>query len=439
MSIYAPVKNPISLGTQSNTVQPTPLQVQPPTISSEDNQIPGYVYRLTCIPTGQFYIGSRVENITKKRMPKEDFWIHYHTSSEYVTELRILYGKASFEYEIIYEDCDRDKVFWYEQEQIQKHYNDPLILNKQVNGYKDKHKGKSIPISTSGKHRKWEVTAPCGVVWVVSNLERYCKNNDLDPETMRGLVRGKGKQYKGFKCRLQPKLPVPAWYVTIDMGDIIKPIEPIMFMEKVGTIQLDIVVPVPKLHTIKFKHKERTESLRNQYKKRNAAKPKQPKIPMVYSPGVAKCIAKKQAAGTLQSAAAKAQLTQRANGTHQNGNKAAMLAVRKSWEITDPAGNVMTSDDLTGFCKANGLSYTGMIEVSVGRQHQHRGGWKCKALQVDKPVIRWEITNPAGDMMITDDIKQFCKDNNLHEPGMRDVALGHRGSHRGGWKCKRLD
>jgi hypothetical protein len=434
MSIYAPVKNPISLGTQSNTVQPQP------TTLPEDNQIPGYVYRLTCIPTGQFYIGSRVGNITEKKMPKEDFWINYHTSSEYVTELRILYGKASFEYEIIYEDCDRDKVFWYEQEQIQKHYNDPLILNKQVNGYKDKHKGKSIPISTSGKHRKWEVTAPCGVVWVVSNLERYCKNNDLDPETMRGLARGKGKQYKGFKCRLQPKLPVPAWYVTIDMGDIIKPIEPIMILGKVPVIDININLVVPELHVIKFKHKEKTESLRSQYKKLTAAKPaKKPKPVIPYSPSVAKGLAKKKANGTLSSAAIKGQATQRKNGTHQNGNKATVLATRKVWEITDPAGNITITNDLTGFCKENGLSVACMRDVAFNRQLQHRGGWKCKECVGAKPAIHWEITDPFGNIITTDNIKQFCEDNSLSEPGMRKVALGSAKSHRGGWKCKRLD
>ena len=121
MSIYAPVKIPTLMG-----IQTTPPQ--PPVTLPEVNHIPGYVYRLTCIPTGQFYIGSRVGNITDKKMPKDDFWIHYHTSSEYVSELVNLHGKTSFEYEIIYEDCDRDKVFWHEQEQIKLHYMLLLIL-----------------------------------------------------------------------------------------------------------------------------------------------------------------------------------------------------------------------------------------------------------------------------------------------------------------------
>jgi hypothetical protein len=433
------------MGTQATTVQPTTLQVQPQSTNlPEDNQIPGYVYRLTCKPTGQFYIGSRVGNITEKKMPKEDFWINYHTSSDYVTELRTLYGKSSFEYEIIYEDVDPDKVFWYEQEQIKLHYSDPLILNKQFNNFKDKHQGKTIQRSNSGKHRRWEVTAPCGVVWVVSNLERYCKNNGLDPETMRGLARGKGKQYKGFKCRLQPKLPVPDWYVTVDMCDIIKPIEPIMLLGKVPVIDininLNINLVVPELHVIKFKHKEKTESLRSQYKKRSAANKTtpQPKPVIPYSPSVAKGLATKYANGTTKTASAKAHETQRINGTLQNGNKAAVLATRKTWEIKDPFGNITITDDLSGFCEANGLTPAGMRDVAFGRQHQHRGGWTCKEYLVDKPPVLWEIIDPQGNVVIIENIKQFCVDNMLNREGMRKVANGLSNTHKG-WKCKKVE
>ncbi len=94
---------------------------------------------------------------------------------------------------------------------------------------------------------------------------------------------------------------------------------------------------------------------------------------------------------------------------------------------------------MAGFCKANNLTYQGMIDVSVGRQYSHRRGWKCKALPSNKPLINWEITDPTGAILMTSDIKQFCKDNGLSEASMRSVALGHHGSHRGGWKCKRLD
>lgn len=423
MSIYAPITLPQLMVTQSTIT---------PVTSPEVNQIPGYVYRLTCIPTGQFYIGSRVGNITDKKMPKDDFWIHYHTSSEYVTELRNLYGKASFEYEIIYEDCDRDKVFWHEQEQIKLHYNDPLILNKQFNWYKDKHKGTTMQRSNTGKGRRWKVTSPCGVTLIVSNLERFCKYNNLDPETMRGLARGKGKQYKGFKCSLVPELPRPDWFVTTKIGDYI---EPIPLIDEVITIPLGVIVP--KQLVIKFEHKEKTESLRNQYKKRAAAKPKPVKKSKQYSPGVANAIAKKQADGTLKLAAAKAQETQRKNGTQQNGNKAAVLYIRKSWEVTDPAGNVIVTDDLTGYCKEHGLSYAGMMDVWAGRQHQHRGGWKCKALE--KPPVFWEVIDPSGNIVTVDNMKEFCENHELSYAGMCKVAIGSTKSHRGGWKCKRLD
>lgn len=421
MDIYPNENDVLSLVTQqlSIPVQPVTQSVIAP--APMVNQIPGYVYRLTCIPTGQFYIGSRVGNITIKKMPKDDFWIHYHTSSDYVSELVKVHGKSSFEYEIIYEDCDRDKVFWYEQEQIRLHIKDPLILNIQFNGFKDKHKGTTIPRSNSGKHRRWKVTSPCGVTLIVSNLERYCKDNKLDPETMRGLARGKGKQYKGFKCSLVPELSRPDWFVTTKIGEYI---EPIPLIEKVSSIHLGVVVT--KQLVFNFKHKEKTESLLSQYRKRSAAKPKPVKKQKVSNPA-------------LQAAAAKTQETQRKNGTQQNGSKACILANRKTWEITDPVGKVYVTDDLAGFCKANNLTYQGMIDVSVGRQHSHRRGWKCNQIASNKPALRWEMVDPAGNVMITDDIKLFCKNNGLSEASMRSVALGHHGSHRGGWKCKRLD
>ena len=428
MSIYAPVKIPTLMG-----IQTTPPQ--PPVTLPEVNHIPGYVYRLTCIPTGQFYIGSRVGNIPDKKMPKDDFWIHYHTSSEYVSELVNLHGKTSFEYEIIYEDCDRDKVFWHEQEQIKLHYNDPLILNKQFNWYKDKHKGTTMQRSNTGKGRRWKVTSPCGMSLIVSNLERFCKYNNLDPETMRGLARGKGKQYKGFKCSLVPELPKPEWFVTTKIGDYI---EPIPLIEKVNPVQLCVSAAEPIM--INFKHKEKTESLRSQYTKRTAAKKtaQQPKPVIPYSPSVAKGLAKKRANGSLSSDAIKSQETQRKNGTHLNGNKAASNARRKTWEITDPCGNVTVTHGLSDFCKENALSVQCMKDIALGRQIQHRGGWTCKSIASDKPPVLWEITNPQGDVVIIEDIKQFCIDNLLNREGMRKVANGYSLTYKG-WKCKKVE
>ena len=45
----------------------------------------------------------------------------------------------------------------------------------------------------------------------------------------------------------------------------------------------------------------------------------------------------------------------------------------KSYRFTDPHGNTVEIQNLQEYCRENGLSYTGMIDVAGGRMHHHRG------------------------------------------------------------------
>lgn len=89
-----------------------------------------YVYKVTNKITNQFYYGSRTENVRKKRLPEEDLWKHYFTSSKKVKDLIDEFGIDSFDVEILskhdsYEDC-----FWEEQRLIKESKNHPNRLNK---------------------------------------------------------------------------------------------------------------------------------------------------------------------------------------------------------------------------------------------------------------------------------------------------------------------
>lgn len=70
-----------------------------------------YVYKVTNKITGQFYHGSRANNIAKERTPEEDLWKFYFTSSKVVKRLLEEYGIDSFIVEILYKDVDYDKCF----------------------------------------------------------------------------------------------------------------------------------------------------------------------------------------------------------------------------------------------------------------------------------------------------------------------------------------
>lgn len=51
--------------------------------------------------------------------------------------------------------------------------------------------------------RWYVVTNPDGVELEVKNMSAFCRSNDLCQSSMNSLARGKGKQHKGWKCRLR--------------------------------------------------------------------------------------------------------------------------------------------------------------------------------------------------------------------------------------------
>src|SRR5574344_2778096 len=87
----------------------------------------GYIYKVTNIITGQFYIGQRS---SYKGTPEEDLGIHYFTSSKIVKPL-FKNNTSEWKKEILYRDIQfaetLDNVEGYE---IHKVINNDLCLNK---------------------------------------------------------------------------------------------------------------------------------------------------------------------------------------------------------------------------------------------------------------------------------------------------------------------
>lgn len=89
-----------------------------------------YTYYITNIITGQYYYGSRCGHIRYNRLPEDDLWIHYFTSSKYVKQLIVQYGINSFNASIIMVNEDYDKCYYFEQQMIADHIGKPLCLNR---------------------------------------------------------------------------------------------------------------------------------------------------------------------------------------------------------------------------------------------------------------------------------------------------------------------
>jgi len=88
-----------------------------------------YVYLVKNKITGEFYYGSRTNNVKEKRTPDEDLWVYYFTSSANVKNRIKEYGKESFETSVIFCYEDYDVCYWYEQVLIREHKDSILCLN----------------------------------------------------------------------------------------------------------------------------------------------------------------------------------------------------------------------------------------------------------------------------------------------------------------------
>lgn len=108
--------------------------------------IPAYVYKIRNKSTNQYYFGFRKAHIKANRTPEEDFLIYYYSSSILVQSMIVEQGIDQFECNIVYQDIDAEKAFWYEQDLIKEYWDDPLLLNKQ---YRDKETSKGIFLLSS--------------------------------------------------------------------------------------------------------------------------------------------------------------------------------------------------------------------------------------------------------------------------------------------------
>lgn len=104
-------------------------------------QIPFYVYQITCLPTGQYYYGSRYAHVKNNRAPDEDLWKVYFTSSIPVKNLLSEHGVNAFKPDILLTSLSRDEVFWTEQDYIKSQFGNQGLLNSY---YVDKDSSKKV-------------------------------------------------------------------------------------------------------------------------------------------------------------------------------------------------------------------------------------------------------------------------------------------------------
>jgi len=98
-----------------------------------------------------------------------------------------------------------------------------------------------------------------------------------------------------------------------------------------------------------------------------------------------------------------------------------------------PLSNINNS---TGRCKECYLKEN----LHKGRKHTEESLIKMREKQKNKKphTKTYEVIKPNKDIIITSNLKEFCKANNLRYKSMLEVVAGRIKTHKGGWICNKI-
>lgn len=171
------------------------------------------IYKIVCLFTGKFYVGS-AKNLNRRfKRHRSELRKGIH-SNPYLQKAWNKYGEENFKFEII-EEVDQELLLCTEQKWLDdtKCYERNIGFNILKNA---EHPGGRKPSKTtlkkiSNKNSKtWIVKNPKGKSFLVKHLVQFCKNNNLIHSLMIAVANCKRRQHKGWHCR-HTNMPLEKW------------------------------------------------------------------------------------------------------------------------------------------------------------------------------------------------------------------------------------
>ena len=122
-----------------------------------------------------------------------------------------------------------------------------------------------------------------------------------------------------------------------------------------------------------------------------------------------------------------------------------------NYQVICPDGSILFVKNLKKFCRDQKLNSGHMIQVALGKESHYKGYIAIKItnnedILTDKELrerqklaieqhplryIKFQITFPDGHTEITNNLRQFCRENNLNSGDMTKVSLGKCKQHKG--------
>ena len=185
--------------------------------------IVGLVYLATSKTTGKSYVGKTVDFIKRKIQHKSAaFNLNCKAyNSHFYCALR-KYGWEDFSWKILQDQIpeqylvELEKFYIFLFRTYENGYNDTIGGDEPPSqlGRKNPNVSKSNSLRVGNKHpfygkniadkirsQVWEIIKPNGETEIIRNLNKYCKENNLQQTLMGKVAKGQRNHHKGFSCR----------------------------------------------------------------------------------------------------------------------------------------------------------------------------------------------------------------------------------------------
>lgn len=110
----------------------------------------------------------------------------------------------------------------------------------------------------------------------------------------------------------------------------------------------------------------------------------------------------------------------------ENHHRSGIPGKTKYYQITTPNGETFIINNLSEFCRQHNLSNSGMSEVANNNRSNHKN-YHCKILIFPNAIL----IDPNKKEHTVFNIKQFCRENNLHYQCIISVIAGRKPQHKG--------
>ncbi len=111
----------------------------------------------------------------------------------------------------------------------------------------------------------------------------------------------------------------------------------------------------------------------------------------------------------------------------------------KEWKFADPEGKIVVFKNLKKFCRDNNLNMSCMRGVCSGSQTEHKGWRlplpenEKEFVPVWRRWKEYELINSSGEKVKIQNLSKFCRENGLTRKRINAVITGKKKEYQG-WK-----